>query len=280
MMLILEKQLKTHISNGAIELPVLPAVGVQVLALTQDKDSDAYGLAGLIENDLSLTSYIMKVANSAAFSNYGKTQTLQQAIAKLGMKNIAQMVLTMTVGQSAFKSDSSTREITSYLWQHSLLCALWGREIARLCHLNSDVVFLNALLHQIGKPVVLHAINELLDDQELLAARDDLLQLIEKNQQTTGLKLARSWNLPESIITTISHIDEYDLANDMQLEVAAVNAARLLADIVLATGEPVRFLDAVADQAVLSKLNLYKYEIQLLDDKRDAVEQMMQALIV
>ena len=279
-MIILEQQLKAHIASGAIELPVLPAVGVQVLALTQDKDSDAYGLAGLIENDLSLTSYIMKVANSAAFSSYGKTQTLQQAIAKLGMKNIAQMVLTMTVGQSAFKSNSSTREITAYLWQHSLLCALWGREISRLCHLNSEVVFLNALLHQIGKPVVLHAINGLLGDQELLPARDDLLRLIEKYQKTTGLNLARSWNLPESIIATISYIDEYDLANDMQLEVAAVNAARLLADIVLATGEPVQFLDAVVDQAVFSELNLYKYEIQLLDEKRDAVGQMMQALIV
>jgi len=280
MMVILEQQLKTHIASGAIELPVLPAVGVQVLVLTEDKDSDAYGLAGLIENDLSLTSYIMKVANSAAFSSYGKTQTLQQAIAKLGMKNIAQMVLTMTVGQSAFKSNASTREITTYLWQHSLLCALWGREIARLCHLNSEVVFLNALLHQIGKPVVLHAINELLGDQKLLPTRDDLLRLIEKHQKTTGLKLARSWHLPESIMATISYIDEYDLAKDMQLEVAAVNAARLLADIVLATGEPVRFLDAVVDQAVFSELNLYKYEIQLLDDKRDVVEQMMQALIV
>ena len=279
-MVTLEQQLKTRIESGAIELPVLPAVGVQVLALTEDKDSDAYGLAGLIENDLSLTSYIMKVANSAAFSSYGKTQTLQQAIAKLGMKNIAQMVLTMTVGQSAFKSNASTREITTYLWQHSLLCALWGREIARLCHLNSEVVFLNALLHQIGKPVVLHAINELLSDQELLPMRDDLLRLIEKHQKTTGLKLARSWHLPESIMATISYIDEYDLAKDMQLEVAAVNAARLLADIVLATGEPVRFLDAVVDQAVFSELNLYKYEIQLLDDKRDVVEQMMQALIV
>ena len=81
-------------------------------------------------------------------------------------------------------------------------------------------------------------------------------------------------------MATISYIDEYDLAKDMQLEVAAVNAARLLADIVLATGEPVRFLDAVVDQAVFSELNLYKYEIQLLDDKRDVVEQMMQALIV
>ena len=280
MMVTLEQQLKTRIESGAIELPVLPAVGVQVLALTEDKDSDAYGLAGLIENDLSLTSYIMKVANSAAFSSYGKTQTLQQAIAKLGMKNIAQMALTMTVGQSAFKSDLLTREITTYLWQHSLLCALWAREIARLCHLNTEVVFLDALLHQIGKPVVLHTISELLDDNESLPARDDLLSLIEKYQKPMGLKLARSWNLPESIISTISFIDEYDLANAMRLEVAAVNAARLLADLVLADGEPVHFLNAVADQAVFTELHLYKYEIQLLDEKRDAIEQMMQALIV
>ena len=279
-MINLEQQLKIRIESGAIELPMLPAVGVQVLALTQNEDSDASGLASLIENDLSLTSYILKVSNSAAFSSYGKTQTLQQAITKLGMKNIAQLALTMTVGQGVFKSDALTHEITSYLWQHSLLSALWAREIAGLCHLNTDVVFLNALLHQIGKPVVLHAISDLLNGPAQLPEFDDLLGLIEKYQKRMGLKLAHSWNLPESITATISYIDEYELANDMRLEVAAVNAARLLADIVLATGESVQFEDAVADQAVFSELSLAKVEIQLLDKKRDAVEQMMQALII
>lgn len=279
-MINLEQQLKIRIESGAIELPMLPAVGVQVLALTQNEDSDASGLASLIENDLSLTSYILKVSNSAAFSSYGKTQTLQQAITKLGMKNIAQLALTMTVGQGVFKSDALTHEITSYLWQHSLLSALWAREIAGLCHLNADVVFLNALLHQIGKPVVLHAISDLLNGPAQLPEFDDLLGLIEKYQKRMGLKLAHSWNLPESITSTISYIDEYELANDMRLEVAAVNAARLLADIVLATGEPVQFEDAVADQAVFSELSLAKVEIQLLDKKRDKVEQMMQALII
>ena len=279
-MINLEQQLKIRIESGAIELPMLPAVGVQVLALTQNEDSDASGLASLIENDLSLTSYILKVSNSAAFSSYGKTQTLQQAITKLGMKNIAQLALTMTVGQGVFKSDALTHEITSYLWQHSLLSALWAREIAGLCRLNADVVFLNALLHQIGKPVVLHAISDLLNGPAQLPEFDDLLGLIEKYQKRMGLKLAHSWNLPESIAATISYIDEYELANDMQLEVAAVNAARLLADIVLATGESVQFEDAVADQAVFSELSLAKVEIQLLDKKRDAVGDMMQALII
>lgn len=123
MMADLEQQLKKRIDSGDLNLPVLPAVGIRALELTQDDDSDANGLAMLIQNDQSLTSYVMKVANSAAFSRYGKIQTLQQAITKLGLKNISQMALTMTVGQCVFKSDPMTREITTYIWQHSLLCA-------------------------------------------------------------------------------------------------------------------------------------------------------------
>lgn len=276
----LEQQLKESIASGDLELPMLSAVGVQVLRFSQDDDSHAQGLAGLIENDQSLTGYIMKVANSAAFSRYGKTQTLQQAITKLGMKNISQMALTLTVGQSVFRSDPLTREVTTYLWQHSLLCAIWGREIARLCHINTEVVFLNALLHQIGKPVALHAIVKSIDDQSQLFERDELLLIIEKHEKTIGLKLASCWNLPESVFSTVQYIDEYDSAGDARLEVATVNAARLLADILLATGESVRFVDAVAEQTVFSDLNLFKEDIQSLDDKRESVGQMMRALII
>ena len=279
-MVDLEQQLKKHINSGDLDLPVLPAVGIQVLDLTQDDDSDAHGLAGLIQNDQSLSSYVMKVANSAAFSNYGKTQTLQQAIAKLGMKNIGQMVLAKALGQSVFKSDPLTREITTYLWQHSLLCALWAREIARLCNINADVVFLSALLHQIGKPVALHAVAELLNGQSKLPERNNLLLLIEKHQKPIGLKLAKDWNLPETVVATIRYIDEYETAQNARIEVATVNAARLLADILLATGEPIEFIDAVTDKAVFAELNLFKDDIQLLDDKRDSVVQMMQALII
>lgn len=279
MMADLEQQLKKRIDSGDLNLPVLPAVGVRVLELTQDDDSDANDLATLIQNDQSLTSYVMKVANSAAFSSYGKIQTLQQAITKLGLKNISQMALTMTVGQSVFKSDPMTREITTYIWQHSLLCALWSKEIARLCHVNAEVVFLAALLHQIGKPVALHTINEILDEGEL-PERDSLLMLIEKYQKTIGVNLANCWDLPESVVTTIQHIDEYHFSHRKSLDIAVVNAARLLADISLASGEPVKFVDAIDNQGVFNELVLSEAEIQRLDNKRESVGQMMQALVL
>lgn len=276
----LEQQLKKKVATGDLELPVLPAVGTQVLELTQSADSDARDLAKLIQNDQSLASYVMKVANSAAYSSFGQIQTLQQAIAKLGMQNIGQMALTMTVGQSVFKADPLTKEITAYLWRHSLACALWAREIARVSRINTEVVFLCGLLHQIGKPVALHTIASLLDDNTDMPEREPLLLLIEQYQKNIGVNLARRWNLPESIVEAINYIDDFYAAPNARVEVTTVNAARLLADISLSSNDDVSFTEALSDQPVFNELNLYDEDIQLLQDKRESVEQLLQTLIL
>lgn len=284
-MIDLEQQLKKRVESGDLDLPMLPAVGTQVLDLTQNEDSDARDLANLIQNDQSLASYVMKVANSAAYSSFGQIQTLQQAIAKLGMKNVAQMALTMTVGQSVFKADPVTQEITEYLWRHSLACALWAREIARVSRINTEVVFLNGLLHQIGKPVALHTIVSLIEDDSQLPDRDTLLAIIEQYQKVIGVNLARRWNLPESVVETINYIDEFYAAPHARLEVTTVNAARLLADLSLARGpstggvEVLSFADALADQSVFNELNLYEEDIQALEAKREIVDQLLQTLV-
>lgn len=290
----LEQQLKKRVESGDLDLPMLPAVGTQVLDLTQNEDSDAKDLASLIQNDQSLASYVMKVANSAAYSSFGQIQTLQQAIAKLGMKNIGQMALTMTVGQSVFKSDPVTQEITEYLWRHSLACALWAREIARVSRINTEVVFLNGLLHQIGKPVALHTIVSLMEapnqrsteSTNELPNRETLLAIIEQYQKVIGVNLARRWNLPESVVETINYIDDFYAAPHARLEVTTVNAARLLADISLAAkplggdGESLSFADALADQTVFNELNLYEEDIQALENKCESVEQLLQSLVL
>ena len=125
----------------------------------------------------------------------------------------------------------------------------------------------------------LHRIAEILDEDEL-PERDILLMLIEKCQKTIGVNLANCWDLHESIVTTIQHIDEYHFSHRKSLDIAVVNAARLLADISLASGEPVKFVDAIANQGVFNELVLSEAEIQQLDNKRESVRQMMQALVL
>ncbi len=276
----LEQKLEKIVEKGLLELPVLPAVGVEVLELTRNENSDAKSLAALIQNDQSLAGHVMKVANSAAYNAIGKIQTLQQAIAKLGMQQIGQMALAVTVGRSAFKSDPVSQKITAELWKRSLACAAWAREIARIGRINTEVVFLSGLLHQIGKPVVLHAIVGLLDSDDDFPSQDELLSMIDNYQKIIGLNLARKWNLPESVIETIEYIDDFDAAPHAREEVAAVNAARHLVDLTLdTTPESYRSITEL-DQPVFTELNLYEEDLQLLEDKRELIDQLLQTLVL
>lgn len=274
----IEQKLKKCVESGELELPVLPTVGTQVMQLAQDPESDARDLATLIQNDQSLASYVMKVANSAAYSSIGQIQTLQQAIAKLGMKTIAEMALSIAVAESLFKADKATEEITQYLWRHSLACALWAKEIARVCRINTEVVFLSGLLHQLGKPVALHTIASLADEENALPEREALLVLIEQHQKVIGVNLARRWNLPEPVVEAINYIDDFYAAPSYREEVTTINAARLLADISLALNDDIDFSEALADQAVFNELNLYEEDIQALEQKRNMVADLIASL--
>lgn len=275
----LEQRLKKRIETGDLELPVLPAVGTQVLELTENAESDAKDLAKLIQSDQSLASHVMKVANSAAFNSVGQIQTLQQAVAKIGMRQIAQMALAVSVGQSVFTADSSTENILQYLWKHSLSCAAWGREIARIGRINTEVVFLCGLLHQIGKPVALNALQKL-SDNEPMPDKNDLLVLLDKYHKVVGVNLARRWSLPEAIVESINFIDDFYAAPTAREEVMAVHAARAITDLTMREGgyQTEDFLSL--SEPVFSELNLYEEDMQELAGKAKNVEALLQSMVI
>ncbi len=282
----LEQKLKKRVEAGELSMPALPTTAIKVVELTRSEDSDAQSLAKLIQTDQTLASQVMKVANSAAFNSVGQIQTLQQAIAKLGMQQISQMVLAVSVGQTVFGADAYTETLTSYLWRHSLASATWAREIARLSKINTEVVFLCGLLHQIGKPVALHALMELADDEEYSLV--DMLALVDQYQRVIGVSLARRWNLPEPVVESINYIDDFYAAPSAREEVMAVNAARLLADLRFGVRfdspqsaiEDMNLVESMRDEAVFVELNFYDEDLQMLQDKVEMVESTIQAMLV
>ena len=274
----LEQQLKKRIEAGDVDLPVLPAVATQVLALTRSENSDARDLAQLIQNDQSLAGHVMRMANSAAYSSQGKIQTLQQAIAKLGMRQLGQMALTVSVGQSIFKADAAMQTIVEQLWRHSLACAAWSREIARVGRVNTEVAFLCGLLHQIGKPVAVRTIAQLQATLDEQYTNEQLLALIEKYNKVLGVNLARRWQLPESVVESINYIDDYFGAPSARKEVMTVNAARLFASATLENFSSQSIDEIVAGNSIFQDLNLYDEDIADLAEKIPAIEELLATL--
>lgn len=273
----LENSLQQAIAAGDLELPVLPAVAARVMELTRDPDSSASDLAALVQSDQTLAGYIMRVANSAAYAARDKMQTLQQAITRLGMQQISQMALTMIVGEVLLKLDKRGEAIVAGLWRTSLGTAAWSREIARMLRENTETAFLCGLLHEIGKPVALHAVLALAREHDADIAEEELQELMNRHHQVIGARLAQEWQLPEPVIETINHIDDYNAAPTSPQSVAIVRGAReITAALEL---DPEIAIESI-DSDMLIELNLYEEDRRELDDRKEAVKELLQAMVV
>ena len=138
-------------------MPLLPAVAGQVLSLARSQDTRAAELAQVIHSDQSLVSHVLRVANSAAYGWNAQIVSLHQAVARLGFERIAEIALAVAVGGRLFRPDRRKAELQR-LWSHSVAAAFCAQEAARLLRRNAETAFLCGLLHDIGKPVVLEAV--------------------------------------------------------------------------------------------------------------------------
>ncbi|UTW44498.1 HDOD domain-containing protein [bacterium SCSIO 12696] len=220
----IREALEEMIEQGTMELPMLPAVANQVVQLTMDPESSSEQLASLLQRDQALASHAMRIANSAAYSPVNKLDSLQQAITRLGMRTISDIALASTLSAKLFKVPGYEWRAIE-IWKHSLATALWSKAISRQLGSCEDTIFLAALLHSIGRPVVLQAVLKLAAKMgvELMPALVE--QLEEEYQQQVGLKVCKGWEMPLLVTQAISRQECVESINRSNDPVAIIQAS-------------------------------------------------------
>jgi HD-like signal output (HDOD) protein len=118
------------------------------------EEGNATLLAGIIEEDPSLTSRILKVANSSFYcASAGKITSISLAITRIGFNEIGHIALAVHLVRQ-FSQKSNVRDYKTF-WKHSLtaayLCRKIGESQTQLFSENEcHVLFLSGLLHDIG----------------------------------------------------------------------------------------------------------------------------------
>src|SRR5581483_1694328 len=79
------------------DLPSLPAVAVQALAVAEDPSSTASDLLRVIMSDPPLAAKVLKVANSVHFHRGHAVHDLQTAIVRLGFSNVRNLLMGVSV---------------------------------------------------------------------------------------------------------------------------------------------------------------------------------------
>lgn len=204
-----------------LELPVLPATTQKVLGLMSDPDVSIEKVKRLVSTDPALTAKILKVANSAFYGSYRNIQNLSQAILRLGLNAVRNIVVATSM-KNVYKKFGLAEKL---IWEQMIGSALAASVIARHTRtVDPEDAFIGGLLHDIGKVVVNNeypekfakVIEMVYNDQVSFetAERD----IFEFTQREVGAFVVKKWGFPENLELLIKFFDDNEaLARDKQL---------------------------------------------------------------
>ena len=267
--------LRKRLTSETLKVPMMPQVASKVMALTTNPDADLTDLSDLIHRDPSLAVRVLQTANSAAYGGGQEISSLEEAVNRLGLNILSEVILAASLRAGIFRAVGFEEEV-SRLWRHTLFSAYFGKEIARLRSGAADSLFLCGLLHAIGKPAVMQWIAELAKQQRVVLKVETMESLLEEFQGEVSPGVAKQWNLPQLVQVTCANYRKYAEAPASKEETATIYLADRLASWATLPG---KVDDSVLQQdAVFGYLQFNPDGIQSVLGLRPAVELQVAAI--
>ncbi len=241
------------------ELPSMPSVVGQALDLLENPETDVKQLADTISRDISMTTQILKLVNSAYYGFPSQITSINKAMALLGFDKIKSLILSVAVKPMMLSYSGKA------LWNHSLRCAVGCQHIARsLDYGDLDEAFIMGLLHDIGKTVMqIYNKKAYPEIDKLVAIGADILDAERAFYGFTHTEMGRAlvdkWKLPLIIGITAEHHH-----NPLKSEEAVSASIVYVADKI--TQEELKF--PIFDNEII---NCFDYEIQSPEALREEI---------
>ena len=267
----LRERLEELVESGFLDLPILPGVAAEVVALTSDEECDVRKLAAVIKRDQAMAGHMLRMANSAAHRGLVQVASLQQAMSRLGMALVRQFAFVISCQNRVFRVKGREDEVRA-LFVHSLATGLYAQEVARMRRSNVEEAFLAGLLHDVGKPVLLQAVidfttKEPFSEEEVQDAVNDLHAYV-------GGELAHQWGLSDRLAEAIAHHHNPGAAPGNREGALTVRLADDLAKLVV---DPT-ITEDIHMHSALASLNLYPEDVDRLLAKRDDIALQLEAM--
>ncbi len=135
---------------------MLPGVAVQALEVARDPECSLSEFVAVVERDAKLASDILRLSNSAMFSNGASViATLHQAIVRLGFRQCRNLILSASM-TSLMNSISLEEEwIRDLLCRHGFLTSLLAVGVNRITGLGfQGEEFAAGLIHDFGRTIL------------------------------------------------------------------------------------------------------------------------------
>lgn len=185
------------LAQDRLQLPSLPDVALKIGNLAHREEATAAGVAELIARDPAISVRVLRAANSAASSAGRKIESLNQAVARLGLETTRLLVSGFAMEQIFQARDPGLRARLRQVWSRSVEIAALSRMLAlHSIRLNPELAMLAGLVQGIGVlPVLAYA-------EQTPALRDtpELLDcLIDTLHPKLGTQVLAAWQFPAAL---------------------------------------------------------------------------------
>lgn len=191
----------------------LPDICVRIRSMLDDDQSDLEDIGRLIALDPSLSSKLLKLANSPLFRFESQIDSLAKAINIIGGEALYNLVMAETAS-SAFEHFSSDVIDLKRFWLQSIYAALVAKHLAKMVKIRgSERFFLLGLLHNLGELLVaVQAPNLAIDSSQYDEKTSPWIlqrQVLGFDYANCSAKLMEYWRLPSQL-----YIPVMDLHNE------------------------------------------------------------------
>jgi len=201
--------------SQAKALPQMPAPVVRVMNHLADPDADLGFIASLIEYDPGLTVNVLRMANSSFFGGGVRVTNVRDALFRLGIRRVVQLVIASGVAPNARQPVTGYGLAEGELLRFSISVGVAAELLASELGIKApDHTFTAGLLSNFGKVVMGAYLEVDLSGILALAEREELSfeqaerRLLGIDHAELGAALLEHWELPEPLVNCVRwHLD-------------------------------------------------------------------------
>jgi putative nucleotidyltransferase with HDIG domain len=201
---------RQEIIESIAAVPPLPTASAEVIRMIQDPKVPSGRIAQAIEYDPSLTTNVLRLANSSFFGFHRSVSTVKDALFRLGTNQVFQLVVAATVGKMAQTPVNGYDLSSGDLWDHLVGTAIASVKLAQTLKIEiPSYTFTAALTHDVGKVVLgtflevnAESVRELAYEEKMPFEQAER-QVLEIDHAEVGALLLERWNLPEDLVDVV-----------------------------------------------------------------------------
>lgn len=267
-------------------LSPVSVTGNKLMEVISNPDSSLTEIVDVIKYDQAMTANLLRICNSAYFGLRTKVVSVRQAVAYLGMNNIASAVMMGHFSKNLTTAQGGYDLNEGELWKYSVSSALIAQSLAEKRHLyNIPCLFTSALLKDIGK-VILGAHIKDAFRKIILSVQNDGLTFLEAEREILGIDhaelgamIAEKWRFsPEMVFIIRNHHNPLKILIGDDLSIPIIYLADTICMMIGigggADGLAYRYYPEVMDRLNFTEVDLQK-TIADFWEKSKAVEELI-----